>query len=168
MQFLFNWCLLFAILLPLGIKGQDTTAHNLLLTANRNGYFEGNQQIDKMVFWEKVASVPDAEFYLARGKRRQTIAAVFGAGGLVVALVPTKRVNEDYAIAQFIGEIDRGVKQLGKGIIGGGLLIGGIVLYASADADIEKAIDVYNDRLLTDTKLKLGVTANGVGLLVEF
>jgi hypothetical protein len=169
MEWMIQLAVILTLLLPGTLYGQeDTNSLYLPLIKNKYGYFERNQRISREVFWAKIASEPEAAKYMMRGQRQRVVSAVFGAGGLVILATPVKRAPAENVVQAFVAEVGRDVSRLGKVVIGGSMVTGGIVLFISSLNNSQKAIDTYNDRLLTNTNIKLGVTANGVGLLVEF
>jgi hypothetical protein len=162
MKMLYRLLVLVVLLVPVSMQGQGSPTESKPLLADRSGFYEGGQRIDRKVFWQKVRSVPAAAEELARVKRKTTGAVVSGSAGilLVVFSEPVEYVPGVFG--------QRSELKGGRQILGGGLIVLAGVVALSTDGGRQRAIDAYNSALSAVKVKPLGLPPHGLGLMVYF
>lgn len=130
----------------------------------QNGkFYQGNQEVDRDVFWGLVNDQADAGVYFRRGDGQElggtvltVTGGILGLGGLLVYSTGSLTESED------------GVDRSGKAtlaIAGGlGALVTGIVLLRSGKKNLQRSIDTYNRVEVDQKRLGLSLNAHGFGL----
>lgn len=162
MSMLCRLCALLILLVPVSILGQVSPTESKPLLADRSGFYEGDQRIDRKVFWQKVRSEPAAAEELVRIRRKTTGAIVSGSAGILL-MVFSEPLQYVPAIFGQRSELKGGGQ-----ILGGGLVILAGVVALSTDGVRERAIDAYNRALSAAEAKPLGLTPHGLGLVVYF
>jgi hypothetical protein len=154
---------LFGLMLCFSVSGQ-TVKDSILIV--KSGGSTSYVQAGEILTFEKMQYVmrnnQDAISCLNNAKGSSGFASVLGyAGGFLIG----------YPIGTALGG---GQANWTMALIGCGIVLVAIPIASGANANIRKAIDLYNkDRsvsntLFNDYDLKLGVTQDGIGLILKF
>ena len=154
---------LFGLFLCFSVGGQTVKDSIFIVKSGGNtSYVQAGENLTLKKMKYVMRSNGEALNYLKKGKGSSVFASVLGyAGGFLIG----------WPIGTALGG---GQANWTMALIGCGVVLVAIPIASGANTNVRKAIDSYNkDRsvsstIFNDYDLKLGVTQNGIGLILKF